>query len=238
MKKILLGTVALAALGFAAPAVAADLGGRAPVYAKAPAMAVAVYNWTGFYIGAQIGAAWTKAPNSFGPGVFVPEAAADGSGMKLGGHAGYNFQAGSIVFGIEGDLEWANIKGNDGGVGGDINELKVDWQGSVRGRLGYALNSALIYGTGGWAFAGAKSNVLNAPTESVARTISGWTVGAGVEMMFAPNWTGRIEYRYTDFGNQDFVMPINAYTERFDLTEHAVRVGISYKFGGPVVAKY
>jgi outer membrane immunogenic protein len=238
MKKILLGTVALAALGLAVPAVAADIPAKAPMYSKAPAM-VAVYNWTGFYVGLQAGYAWTSAPNAFNAGAgFVTESNANGSGWKLGGHAGYNFQTGQVVLGIEGDLEWANIKGNDAGVGGNINELEVRWQGSVRGRVGYAFNNALLYGTGGWAFGGANSNVLNAPTESVSKSISGWTAGAGLEMALAHNFTGRVEYRYTDFGRNDFVMPVNGYTERFDIREHALRVGVTYKFGGPVVAKY
>jgi len=236
MKKLFLGTVAAAAV-MVGPAVAADM--RAPAM-KAPPMA-AGYNWTGCYIGIQGGGAWQSVKNSFsnsGAPPFTAESDQDGSGGVVGGHLGCNLQTGHWVWGIEGDGEWASIKGDDGGVGGDTNEFKVRWMASVRGRIGVSWDRTLFYATGGVAFIGAQSNVLNAPTESISDTLTGWTVGAGIEHAFAPNFTARIEYRFSDFGTNDFVFPVNSYTERHDVQIHAVRVGLTYKWGGPVIAKY
>ncbi len=123
--------------------------------------------------------------------------------------------------------------------------------GSVRGRIGAAWSHALLYATGGVAFMGAQSSILpgsgNSP-ESVRGTITGWTVGAGVEIGFAPNFTGRLEYRYADFGTQEFRFPVGNYTERHsNIQIQTFLVGLTYRFGdfgkgpvgkGPVVAGY
>jgi outer membrane immunogenic protein len=237
MKKLLLGTVAVAAV-MVGPAVAADM--RAPVTKAPPAVAPA-YSWTGCYIGIQGGGAWQSVDNSFsasGAPPFTPEADQDGSGGVVGGHLGCNLQTGHWVWGIEGDGEWASIKGDDAGVGGDINEFRTQWMASVRGRLGVSVHRTLFYATGGVAFLGAESNVLNPTTESASGTLTGWTVGAGIEHAFTQYFTARVEYRYADFGTKNFVLPINGYTERHDVQVHAVRFGLTYKFGGPVVARY
>jgi outer membrane immunogenic protein len=239
MKKLLLCSVAAAAL-MVGPAVAADM--RAPV-TKAPPRAVAPgYSWTGCYIGVQGGFAWQGVNNSFsvtGLDPFTAEGDQDGSGGVVGGHVGCNLQTGHWVWGIEGDGEWASIKGDDGGIGGDTNEFKVRFMASIRGRLGVTWDRTLFYATGGVAFMGARSSVLDpGEQERISDTLTGWTVGAGIEHAFTPNFTARIEYRYADFGEKDFVFPINGYTERHDIHVHAVRFGLTYKFGGPVVARY
>ncbi len=234
MKKFLLGTVARASLGVAAPAFAADLPARAPVYAKAPALA-AVYNWTGFYIGAQVGGGWSRNHyDDLGAGTGISY---DGNGLMLGGRIGYNWQFGpNFVAGIQGDLNWTNIRGNDGGFGGVVDTTKLLWNGSVVGRLGWAMNNVLLYGLGGVAFGSVEQD--RDGVERPRATHTGWTAGAGVELGLAPNWTANAEYRYTDYGRRQYTYA--TFTSPVDVTlqTHTVTIGISYKFGGPVVARY
>ena len=232
MRKIILAV----AVGFgfgSSCASAADLAPR-PVF-KAPPPVVAAFSWSGCYVGAQVGYAWLRSPNSFsttGADPFTPEANTDSNGAIAGGHLGCNYQTGQWVFGLEGDGEWSNLKGNDAGVATDNNELAALWMASVRGRVGYAWEQSLFYVTGGVAFMGARSSILD-PTEqeSVSKTLTGWTVGAGYEYAFTANWSARIEYRYANFGTNDFAYPVNAYTERAnDISVQAVRLGVSYRF--------
>ena len=221
----------------ATPAMAADL----PVKARMPAPP-AVYNWSGCYIGIQGGAIWQRADNSFsvsGADPFAPDGSANGTGAIVGGHLGCNWQQSHFVFGLEGDANWSNVKGNDGGIGGDINELSMRWMATIRGRLGYTLFSdrSLTYITGGVAWAGAQSSVLDpGEEESIRRTIVGWTLGLGNEFAITDNLSGRIEGRYYDFGRQDFRLPINGYTERHDnVREWTLMVGLTYRFSGALL---
>ena len=165
MKKILLTTTALIALGIA-PAAAADLAARP--YTKAPAAAIAINNWTGFYIGAMGGYA---QENSSGIGTL--------SGGFAGGTAGYNWQTGNFVLGVEADAAWADVGATVGVFGGlaSVSDTIRD-MGTVRGRVGYAFDSVLIYGTGGYAWA---DNRITATALAVSisdsQFHSGWTVG-------------------------------------------------------------
>ena len=140
MKKILLTTTALIALGMA-PAAAADLGARP--YTKAPAAAIAINNWTGFYIGAMGGYA---QENSSDLGRL--------SGGFAGGTVGYNWQNGNLVFGLEADAAWADVGATVGILAGlvSVNDT-IRSMGTVRGRVGYAFDQVLLYGTGGYAWA-------------------------------------------------------------------------------------
>jgi outer membrane immunogenic protein len=233
MKQIIVAAAAAVAF-LGGPALAADLPVRAPYY-KAPT--AGAYGWTGCYIGVQGGFGSMRSNNSFsssGLPPFTAEENTNGDGGIFGGHLGCNFQYNQWVFGLEGDDEWTGIKGNDGGSRGDINELSARWLASVRGRLGVTVGSSLLYATGGLAFMGARSSVLDpGEQEAIRRTITGWTIGAGWEYAFAPNFSGRVEYRYTDFGTEDFVFPSNGYVERHnDIRTHAVRVGLTYRFSG------
>jgi len=214
-------------------AVAADFPTKAPYYKAPPGY----YGWTGCYVGVQGGVGSLRSNNSFSNNFqppFTPEDNTNGDGGIFGGHLGCTYQSHHWVFGVEGDGEWAGIKGNDGGSRGDINELSARWLASVRGRLGVTIGSSLLYGTGGVAFMGARSAVLTPEEqEAIRRTITGWTIGAGWEYAFAPNFSARVEYRFTDFGSEGFVFPVNHYTERHnDIHLHAVRVGLTYRFSG------
>jgi outer membrane immunogenic protein len=239
MKKILLGTVALVALG-AAPALAADRGAR--TYTKAPAYAPApIYNWTGFYVGGHVGGAFV-ADDSIAAGL-----TASNNGQFIGGlQGGYDYQfAPNWVLGIEAQYSWT--ANNNNGVTftdatfGTINYTsKQTGLGSVTGRLGYTWGPALVYAKGGYAFANYSESLTIGGTDTAFAKGSqdGYTVGAGLEYLFTPNWSGKVEYQYYDFGNTSFTLGTTTYTAKND--EHTVKAGVNYRFnwGGPVVAKY
>jgi outer membrane immunogenic protein len=236
MKKFLLGTVALVALGATVPALAADLGARP--YTKAPAYAAPIYNWTGFYIGGHVGGAFAGANSLTGD-----------NGRFLGGVQGgadYQF-APNWVAGVEAQYSW--LGSNNTGVvfpGGTLVTSNSDQLGSVTGRLGYTWGPALLYAKGGYAWR--DSNNLRASVGGVPVAFTtdgnhrdGYTVGAGLEYMFAPNWSAKVEYQYYNFGSTTFTSgPADITGVRFTDDEHTVKAGLNYRFnwGGPVVAKY
>ncbi|MXQ12450.1 outer membrane protein [Microvirga makkahensis] len=247
MKKILLSSVAL--LGLTAGAMAADLPSR---YAPAPVVAaVPVFTWTGFYVGAQAGYAWGEDEArvlvdgvDVTPTFVVGGTDFDTDGFVGGVHAGYNVQFGSFVVGLEGDIEAAGIDGdrtfNDVLVAGDAftTSTDINFQGSLRARAGVAFDRALVYATGGLAFANFENTYSynngagTIVTEDFDDTQWGWTIGAGVEYAFTNNLTARVEYRYTQFDNFDNESTLVAGGAIEQEPEfHTVRVGLSYKFG-------
>jgi outer membrane immunogenic protein len=216
MKKILLTTVALTALGLA-PAMAADLAAR--TYTKAPPPAP-LYNWTGFYIG--------------GMGGFAQEDTSDFalSGGFGGGTAGYNWQTGQFVFGIEADAAGADISATVGIPGFVSAEDKIRALGTVRGRFGVAVQQVLFYGTGGFAWADERASATAlGVTLSDTKTRTGWTAGAGVEWMFAPHWSVKGEYLYRSFGSENFftnVVPGGLASGTLNI--NSGQVGVNYHF--------
>jgi outer membrane immunogenic protein len=200
---------------------AADLA-AAPRYAKAPEASVAVYNWTGFYIGGFGG--YASENSSTDPKM---------SGGFAGGTIGYNWQTSNIVYGLEADGGWADVNASATALGVTVTS-RINELGTVRGRLGFAVNQVLFYGTGGYAWI---DNKLSASafglTLSESHFHSGWTVGAGVEAFFAPNWSVKGEYLYRSLGSENyFGVPSGT------LNLHSGQVGVNYHFGGPIVAKY
>src|SRR6187399_2954080 len=144
MKKVLLVTASLIALG--APALAADLAARP--YTKAPPMVAAVYDWTGFYIGANGG--WGSSRNSWDLVGFGPEGSHDSTGGTVGGQVGYRWQTGTFVFGLEAQGNWADLSGSNAStVLGVVNRTRIDAFGLFTGQVGYAWNNALLYAKGG-----------------------------------------------------------------------------------------
>ncbi|MGB3488094.1 MAG: outer membrane protein [Xanthobacteraceae bacterium] len=214
MKSFLLGTVALAAIGLALPANAADLAARP--YTKAPAyVPPQIYNWTGFYLGGHVGGAFRGDDNNVFGG------SRDGS--FLGGvQVGYDNQfAPNWVFGLEANYSFKDTNGFFANRG----------LGSVTGRLGYTWGPALLYVKGGYGWA--DTRFTNGFAGTGGR--DGYTVGGGLEYLFTQNWSGKIEYQYYDFGN------VNTALGSFRNDEHTVKAGINYRFGwggAPVVAKY
>jgi outer membrane immunogenic protein len=246
MKKIVLAAAALA-IGTVS-ASAADMAAR---YTKAPvAPAVVVYNWTGFYIGADVGYGWGRSTGTGtnAAGFFPTPYSVDPSGVIGGGFVGYNWQVNNVVLGIEADWQAADLN-DSGNFANNVGTLytigtSVKDYGSVRGRLGFAFDRWMVFGTAGWAwgswdtsygFAGAGAPFVTMSVDSS----DGWTAGAGVEYAFTDNFLGRVEYRYTDLGRAAFVnLATNSAELGNRVTINDVRVGIAYKFGGPVVARY
>jgi outer membrane immunogenic protein len=252
-KLILSAVAAVGAIAGIGAASAADLAARP--YTKAPPVVVApVYDWSGFYIGGQIGYDWRRDSNVerlLATG--VPDgwrANSSPAGVVGGFHAGYNVQSGMMVYGLEADIEAADISGsglyslNGGPPITDHINSKTDWQGSFRGRIGVASNNVLFYGTGGVSFADIQHDYVTGlagpPITSFSETRAGWTLGAGIEYGITANWRARIEYRYTDYGtltNNVGTQFLGALQDQ-RITDNSVRGAISYKFGTPVVAKY
>ena len=218
MKKMLLMTVGFAALGMA-PAVAADLAAR--TYTKAPVVAP-LPTWAGFYIGAMGGYASEDSSNFGMKGGFA------------GGTLGYNWQMGSLVLGVEADAAWSDISASVGIPGLVSADSKIRDLGTVRGRIGYAVDQVLFYGTGGFAWADNKlsANALGFGF-SDSQVHTGWVVGAGVEYMFAPHWSLKGEYLYRSFGSEDYTFSGGGFAGTVSsgtLNLHSGQVGVNYHF--------
>lgn len=268
------GAVALAGSAFAA-----DLPSRAPPPVYIPP--APIFTWTGLYVGGQVGYAWAKNHVDFTDdfGDFNPFSY-NSNGVIGGAHVGYNIQFSQFVVGLEGDVDGTSLSKSFNGTGalgaavfgvpvaGNVNiHVAHEIEGSIRGRLGWALGGlgwdrVLVYGTGGVAFGGFNNNVSATflipgvvglgGSSSSSNTRVGWTVGGGLEYAMTDNWSLRAEYRYTDFGRNTISDPLtvfgtpvafgSSFTRHF--TENSVQVGFSYKFGAPppppppVVAKY
>ena len=202
----------LVVLGMA-PAVAADLPAR--TYTKAPAPVAVINSRSGFYIGAMGGYA---KENASGAGTL--------SGGLAGGTFGYNWQVGTIVYGLETDAAWSDVKATATIPGLASATDKIRDLGTVRGRIGVAFDQILLYGTGGFAWA---DNNLTATVLGVSGSeshfLNGWTAGAGIEAMFAPRWSVKAEYLYRSFSSQNyFNIPLGT------LNLNSVQVGINYHF--------
>lgn len=290
MRKLAITAIAgTALLSGIVTASAADMAVKArpsPVIAQ-------VFSWTGFYVGANVGGAWTPSTgdSDFGP-LFPPFAilppvapiitiipgqlasltgAGNRSGFIGGGQAGYNWQVQQVVFGLEADAVGTDLKGASASATRSfaapgvtqsvtVDTGRINWMASFRGRLGYAVDRVLFYGTGGAAvaeFGGASATVVNGPgiglpagtftsTNGGSVTRWGWTVGGGIEWAFANQWSLAGEYRHTDFGRQGTTVNIPdglggifaPVTTNSRLTVDQAIARLNYRFGGPVVAKY
>lgn len=215
----LLGVTAVGA------AQAADLPIKAP-----PLIPVPFYYWTGFYVGGDIGGGWGNHDRSVVPPGF--QNSYDSNGVIGGVHAGYNWQMQAFVIGVETDINASGVEGDDGGASGALDQTKLKWVGSLRGRVGYAWDRLLVYATGGWAYGELEhSNTFAGVKETFTSTKSGWTVGGGAEFAVAPHWLLRAEYRYYDLGTYQNLAPTNGVLPyEVANTFQTVTVGASYKF--------
>jgi outer membrane immunogenic protein len=209
MKRALLAVAAMGMTVVSGAAVAADLPPTGPTpYYTAPAPA-GLYNWAGAYAGLNVGYQWGKVSNSN----------AEPSGLLGGLQGGYNWQRNQLVFGIEGDLQVTGAEDTFAAY-----KFSNPWFGTLRGRIGYAMNNILFYGTGGLAF-GDLTGEAGGIDET--KTEVGWTAGLGMEVGFTPNWSAKVEYLYMDLGSQAF-----AATGGLDngFQTNILRFGINYRF--------
>jgi outer membrane immunogenic protein len=260
MKRLLLATLGLVALGFTVPAGAADL----PVWKPGPAPFVVppIFNWTGCYVGIEGGGNWGRSEQVARAGAFAGSTITGGFDLRggiAGGTVGCNYQLGSsFVIGIENDISWTDKKGSAVDQApfnpAALSSTREKWIDTLRGRLGMNFDRVLLYGTGGAAFAGTNVVVSNPAFGSVSDSQSrvGWVAGVGGEWAA---WTGpwgaltfKLEYLHADFGGQIYFNPPVAtvigpvVTRDTRLTDDMVRAGMNLKFDWgwerPVVARY
>jgi outer membrane immunogenic protein len=261
----LLGGVALS-LGLASAASAADMAPRP--YAKAPApIAVAMYNWSGFYLGINGGGAWSRkcwdiAPFTVLGGLAAPvvitvpggpEGCHNANGGTIGGQIGYRWQASAWVFGLEAQGNWADLTGSNtstfGFFGGTVgNRTKIDALGLFTASVGYSWNNFLLYVKGGAAVTRDNYYGYTVPGsvvfDSARETRWGGTVGIGGEYSFTQNLSLALEYDHLFMGNRDItftsVTAPFAFSRRDNIRQDVdlFTARLNYRFGGPIVAKY
>jgi outer membrane immunogenic protein len=251
MKSFLLATVGLVALvGIAAPASAADMA----VKARPPAPVIApIYDWTGFYIGANGG--WGQSRNCVSfvdvTGFVIGDACRNQSGGLAGGQVGYRWQVNQWVFGVEGQGDWADISHTRQSVlfPALSTRTKTDGIGLFTGQIGYAWNAALLYVKGGAAVTGNRFSIQDTLTgfefASASSTRWGGTVGVGFEYGFTPNWSVGVEYDHLFMGhsNNSFTapaLPAAVLNNRVSQDVDMVTLRVNYRFGGygaPIAAR-
>lgn len=246
--------LSVACVGVAA---AADLPIQQPSYRAPAVVPVPVISWTGVYAGIQGGGGWAtdRVRNVTGsaefPAGFV-QSTNHPNGAFVGGYIGANYQFNQVVVGIDGDYSWSFLKGlstNTGPTGSAANvDERIKWIATGTGRLGVLLganNAWLLYGKGGWAWAGFDTDAMifnaagvNTSVASNSETRSGWVAGGGVEWMFMPNLLFKAEYNYIDFGTTNFNTTsralgtgvITVFGRSADTTIHVAKFGAAYKF--------
>jgi outer membrane immunogenic protein len=241
-------------------AAAADLPAR--VAPPPPVPVVAVFNWTGVYMGINAGYVWARDDVTWttnGLGIAQPIATAatgtiNANGFTAGGQVGWNYQINQLVFGIEADLNYTDLKGARSSVPGApfVNAMRSTyeslWLGTVRARLGYATGQALFYVTGGLAIAEVEfgdSLGIAAPfsTNGSNGIRYGWTAGGGVEWALTQNWSVKAEYLFVDLGGANYSnlctgagVCTTGVTLDHDAHQHIARIGINYRFPGTLFA--
>jgi outer membrane immunogenic protein len=253
-KKIALAALAATLLS-AGAASAADLAARP--YTKAPPPMVSLYNWTGFYVGANGG--WGSSHKCWDfttpAGAFLAnEGCHDATGGTVGGQIGYRWQATNWVFGVEAQGNWADFNGRNVSLAfpAFTNDTRIDAFGTFTGQVGYAWNNVLLYVKGGAAVVSDRYRALATATgaqvtNNVDDTRWGGVVGAGLEFGFAPNWSVGVEYNHMFLQDKTYTFINNGVagpagtlfgTDRIRQDVDTVTARINYRFGGPVVAKY
>jgi opacity protein-like surface antigen len=244
MKKPLLRSVALVALA-AGPALGADLG---PAPAPVPYQgAQPAYDWTGFYVGGHASYSWTHTDSqtmNTATGQFFAPGSGDTSAAHGGGQFGFDYMTASrIVLGVVADFTSGRDVTTTTATRFQTQQNESDdvVNGSVRGRLGYAFNNLLLYGTGGWDW-----NVASATRTQISGTVGnatpgtvettstghddGWTVGAGIDYAFVRNWDVFAEYKYLGFPDSTVTFPIAERSTKVSSTSNAIEVGVNWRF--------
>jgi len=239
-QNLLLVTASLLALVATAPASAADLG--APVYNKAPMMMPGLYDWSGLYVGINGGGGsshncWNYL---YDPPSSIAEGCHNATGATFGGQIGYRWQASNWVFGLEGQGNWADFSG------GNISQYWVDYDnnskinsfGLITGQIGYAWNNVLLYVKGGAAVVGSNLDMRYSGYQIASASTTQWggTIGTGLEIGFAPNWSIGFEYNHLFMGDRDTsLLESGRYvtkTDRISQDIDMALVRLNYKFGG------
>jgi outer membrane immunogenic protein len=219
----LMASAGLLAAAMVSPSLAADM--PRPAY-KAPAY-IAPFSWTGFYVGINGGYGWGKADLTNAVGTESVTA----KGGLIGGTVGYNFQTGTWVWGLEGDIDYSWIKGTNTDPKTFCAfgcEFTNDWFGTARGRIGYAWDRWLPYLTGGLAVAHVKVGPTGGPDDT--KTQLGWTIGGGVEWAFSGAWSAKLEYLYADLGKMTCGAANCGLDTDVKYKTNLVRLGVNYRF--------
>jgi outer membrane immunogenic protein len=234
MRKVAVALLAGCSFGFVSIACAADIPARMPVKAAPVYPPPVAFTWTGFYLGANAGWGWSNGSGNMTflgvPGSF----SGSGNGFLGGVQAGYNYQIGSFVVGLETDFQGSAGSGTVNSVAGPIigtGTAKTPWFGTIRGRLGYAMNDWLFYVTGGGLYGHSTFDGtvnLTGPFSASANYWT-WTVGGGVEKMLWSRWSAKLEYLYADTPTA-VPMPPGVGNVSGHADTHIVRVGLNYHF--------
>jgi outer membrane immunogenic protein len=186
------------------------------------------YDWSGLYAGAHVGGAWGDYSYVFSTGTDV---GSDLSGWLGGGQLGYNFQTGSLVWGIEADISAADISGDSRCPNPAFScNAAVKWFGTVRGRIGLPQNNWLFYATGGFAYGGVeRTSAVTAPGLSQTKTLVGWTIGGGVDYAINSKWSVRGEYLYVDLDDESYPAATGGFSQvNIDAQFHVGRISVNY----------
>jgi outer membrane immunogenic protein len=251
MKKFFAGTVGLMALAMAAPAFAADLPAQAPAtYTKA---AEPLYDWSGFYLGINLGGGWSHncwTNTSFLGVATVPgfgEGCNTATGGLAGGQIGYRAQLSALVFGLEAQGNWANLSASNASLFnfGTTNQTNIDALALFTGQIGFTISDVLLYVKGGAALAHNTFNGLFAGVafDQATETRFGSVVGTGIEVGFGPNWSFALEYDHAFMGSQNLTftaVPVAGIARNDSISQSIdmVTARVDLHFGGPLVAKY
>jgi outer membrane immunogenic protein len=225
MKRMIFAGLGLLACGaFAGSAAAADMSPRYPQqqpYLKAPMYAPA-FSWTGFYLGVNGGGGW-------GTSNWDRTGNLDLSGGVIGGTAGFNWQMGQVVLGVEGDADWSGVSGTTSTFCPAGCATRNDWLGTVRGRVGYSFDRFLPYLTGGLAAGDIKATTPG--FAGATQTNLGWALGAGVEAAIVANWSAKIEYLHVDLGSFNCALSCGLVSpDNVSFKADLVRGGVNYRF--------
>ncbi len=221
---------------------AADIRAR-PTYSPPPPVPPPVYTWTGLYWGGNVGYSWGRAKNDANVGFVTFSESEKIEGVIGGLQTGYNYQFGAWVWGFETDIQASGQKGDSTFRLSPLTQLttdhKLEWFGTSRSRLGFlATPNILLYGTAGVAYGQVKDTFtvtgLTVATATVKDVKAGWTAGGGIEGALGGGWSAKLEYLYIDLGKLEQTLSTPAGTETFNsrMTDHIVRVGLNYKWGG------
>jgi outer membrane immunogenic protein len=224
-----LGSAAVLLSSGIAVATAADLPPPLPPPVPVPQ----VFSWTGFYIGGNAGYGWTNGSGTLTTAAGTESFTVSGNGFVGGAQAGYNWQVGPAVFGAEADFQGTTASGPFSATAGPTISAteKVPWFGTLRGRLGYAIDRVMLYATGGAVYGDTSLNgtMSTAGAFSNSTTFWSWTAGAGVEAAFWGCWSAKLEYLY--IGNPSRTPPLPTVTALSgSANTNIVRAGINYHF--------